>query len=586
MAMTSRKNDERARIRAARYVPGHGFEAAVEKTLNNLPRRKHASLKNRVLAASSVAAALLLLLVFTAPQIVRAAAQLYQRLFGQVVADIKAEQALPEDEKLKAMTADYERWSRWHNVEGASAEIEGVTVSVASVRTMPRDQSDANSAEGRLDLTLTFSKIPPFDPSRVDFTIAADGVEIPMKIDGSFKTYRDEGGRTLTKKEWKADWSASNCYLQGAVPTTWLKFDVDDWRWEKPRALILAAMIDGQELSIPFTFDPVKAHEQAVEMAKISLTLGEENYQHEKDSLESMETAAVPVGLTGSAQGHDWTISELSYADEKLYFTVAFGGIQEEQPQQVAMGFWLGDVTVDGMKVGLGGSDNDKLKDKNYTAIYQYPLGRDPRNLPEESLIKLTLEFGSEESRQDAAFKYNWREKKTTLPRDEAEMQAWAGQARTLEEKLYGRYPADIGYDLTPLHLAQEKDGVMMLIIGAKFRAGVERLEFLVKFDGDLASSPYDWEAEPEVTINGYRCYNDGSSGREDDSGQDIPTAYHVCPPLNISELGNGDKVVFEFPLYDVKAYDGTTNYPKPVDTLRYEFTIDKDELKPLKADD
>jgi len=583
--MTNRQIQERARIRAARYVPGRGFEAAVERTLNNLPQRKHASLKNRVLAASSVAAVLALLLAFTAPQIVRTAAQFYQRLFGQVVSDIEKEQAQPEDERLKAMTMEYEKWSRGHDVEGASAEIEGVTVSVASVRAMPRDQSDANSVEGQLDLTLSYSKIPPFDPSGVDFTIAVDGREIPMKIDDSFKTYRDEGGRTLTEREWNADWSAGNCYLQGGVPTTWLKFDMNDWQWDEPKKLELKAVIDGQALSIPFTFDPAKAHEAAVEMAKISVARTEENYWHEKGALESMEANAVPVGLAGSAQGHDWAISELSYADEKLYFTVAFSGIEEEQPQQVAMGFWLGDVTVDGMKVGLGGSGNDELKDRNYTAVYQYPLGRDPRNLPEESLIKLTLEFGGEEGRQDAAFKYNWKEKKATLPRDEAEMQSWAGQARALEAKLYGRYPTDTGYDLAPLHLAQEKDGVMMRIIGAKFCADIQRLEFLVKFDGDLASSPYNWEAEPEVTLNGYRCYNDGSSGREGDSGQDIPTAYHVCPPLNISEFGNGDKVVFEFPLYDEKAYDGTTNFPEPVDTLRYEFTIDKNALKPLKAD-
>ena len=46
-----------------------------------------------MLATSSVAAALALLLVFTVPQIVQAATQLYQRLFGQVVSDIEAEQA-------------------------------------------------------------------------------------------------------------------------------------------------------------------------------------------------------------------------------------------------------------------------------------------------------------------------------------------------------------------------------------------------------------------------------------------------------------------------------------------------------------
>jgi hypothetical protein len=320
-------------------------------------------------------------------------------------------------------------------------------------------------------------------------------------------------------------------------------------------------------------------------MAKVSLKLGEENYDHEKNELESMGANAVPVGLTGSAEGYDWAISELSYTNDKLYFTAAFGGVKEKNPKVTGLSFWLDDVTVDGMMVGLGGSDSDELKNGNYTAIYQYPLGRDPRKLPEESLIKLTLRLGDYDKKQDVAFKYNWTAKKAALPRDEAEMASWVAEAEELNKALYARYPKDVGYDLTPLNLTQGKDGVMMKITGAKFCADVQRLEFLAEFDGDLASSPYNWEADPAVTINGYRCLNDGSSGGENDSGQDIPTAYFVCPPLNISEFGNGDKVVFEFPLYEKTAYDGTTNYPEPSATLRYEFTIDKGALKPLKAD-
>jgi hypothetical protein len=579
--MANKENQERARIRAARYAPGRGFYEGIEMTLNNLPRRKHIPLRNRVLTAASIAAALVLLLIFTAPRIVEAAARLYQRMFGQVVSDIEAEQALPEDEKLKTLITDSEKWSRSHDVEGASSEISGVTVSVASVRTMSEEQS-APGVKGLLDVTLTYSKIPSFDPSRVDFTVVVDGQEIPMKIDDSFKTYREEGGRTLTEKEWKADWSSSNSWLQSGVPTTYLTFGIDDWRWDVPKQLELKATIDGQPLSIPFSFDPAKAHEEAVESAKISMKLVEENYQHEINSLKSMEANAVPVGLTGSAQGFDWAISELSYADEKLYFTAAFGGANEKSAKMASMDFWLGDVTVDGMMVGLGGSDSDALKDGNYTAVYQYPLGRDPRKLPEESLIKLTLRLGEYKKMEEVAFKYNWTAKKATLPSDGAKMTSWVTEAEELNKALYGRYPEDFGYDLTPLRLAQEKDGVMMKITGVEFRADVQRLEFLVEFDGDLASSPYNWTEDPRVTINGYRCYNDGGSGREDDNGQDIPTAFHISPPLNISEFGNGDHVVFEFPLYEKTAYDGTTNYPEPSATLRYEFTIDKDALKPL----
>ena len=576
--MANRKNEERARIRAARYAPGRGFYEVTEMTLNNLPRRKRPSFKAKMLAVSSIAAALALLMIFTAPQIVQAATQLYQRLFGQVVSDIKTEQAQPEDEKLKAMIADYEKWSRSHDVTGASAEIGGVTVSVSSVRTMPEDQPGPGG-KGLLDVTLTYSEIPTFDPSWVDFTVSVDDREIPMLVDGSFKDYRDQGRRTLTEAEWKDGWSGSNSYLQSGIPTTWVTFPVDDWQWETPRQLVLTATIDGQKLSIPFAFDPVKAHEQAVELAKVSVALMEENYNHEKGELESMEASAVPVGLTGSAKGFDWTISELAYANEKLYFTAAFGGVKEKNIKMAGMGFWPCDITVDGMRTGLVSSDNDELKDSNYTAVYQCALLRDPGNLPAESLIKLTLEMGDPGKTKYVAFRYNWKEKKAALPQDEAEMKAWVDEAKALTEALYAKYDKNVGFDMTPLNLTQEVDGASMTITGVTYDVMVDSLEFSVRVGGDTASDALNWLGSPEVTVNGYRCYYTGGS-----TAYDFPTAFNVDPPLNISEFGDGDRVVIDFPLYEKGAYDDT-NYPEPVATLHYEFTINKNELKPLKVD-
>ena len=578
--MNNRHDKERARIRAARYAPGRGFYEVTEMTLRNLPKRKRRSLKNRVLAVSSVAAALALLLVFTAPTLVQAAARLYQRLFGQVVSDIKQEQALPEDEKLKALVAEREDSLREYDVKGATTQIGGVTASVKSIRTTPVDKYNEGD-KGELDLWLTYSAIPAFDPSRVDFFIVIDGKEIPMQIDEQFKQYRDEGGQTLTEAQWASEWTLSNSQLWEGVFTTWLSFDIDTWRWDDAKALELKATIDGQPFSIPFEYDPAKAHEAAVESAKISLKLSEENFNHEKDELESMEESAVPVGLTGSTERYEWAISEMSYANEKLYFTAAFGGVTEKNPKLAGMSFWLGDVTVDGMMVGGGSSDNDALEDGNYTAVYQYPLGRDPRNLPEESLIKLTLELGDSGATKDVAFKYNWRNKKASMPKDEAEMLTWVKDAEGLKKALYSQYAQDVGYDLTGLNLTQEKDGVKMTITGANFRADVNRLEFLVNVEGNFANSPYQWMVDPVVTINGYRAANAGGGM----SGDDTPTQYDVCPPLNISEFGKGEVVVFELPLYSKGANIENTNYPDPTDVLRYEFTIDKSTLQPMTVD-
>ncbi len=577
--MTNRQNEERARIRAARYVPGHGFTEGIEMTLNNLPRRKHASFRNKVLAGSAIAAALALLLAFTAPQIVKAATQLYQRLFGQVAEDIKTGQALPEDKKLKELIAEREEWVREHKVEGATAETGGVTVSIKAIRTAPLDKYNEGD-KGELDLWLTYSAIPSFDPSWVDISLPADGKEIPMKIDEQFKAYRDEKKHTLTEAEWADEFSGSNSQLMNGELGTWLSFDVENWQWEQPKQLELKALIGGQQFSIPFAFDPVKARENTVKSAKTSLALIDDNYERKKDALESMQANAIPVGLTGSAYGYDFAISEISYADEKLYFTAAFGGVKEKNPKLVGLSFWLSDVTVDGMMTGGGNSDNAELKDGNYTAVYQYTLGRDPRNLPEESIIAVALELGDPDKKENVAFKYNWKEKKVSLPKNDAEMQAWVGEAQKLNQNLYSKYPVDIGYDLIPLNLTQEKDGVSMTIVGVNYSANAVRLEFLVKVEGDFKNSPYSWLSELNVTINDYRC-NDNGRGL---TGDDIPTGFYVSPPLSISEFGNSDKVVFELPLYDKDANFEHTNYPKPADTLRYEFTIDKSTLEPLKA--
>jgi len=56
---------------------------------------------------------------------------------------------------------------------------------------------------------------------------------------------------------------------------------------------------------------------------------------------------------------------------------------------------------------------------------------------------------------------------------------------------------------------------------------------------------------------------------------------FGFCPPLNISEFGSGDHVVLEFPLRDKGEDFEDTNYPEPAATLRFEFTIDKNALKP-----
>ena len=158
-------------------------------------------------------------------------------------------------------------------------------------------------------------------------------------------------------------------------------------------------------------------------------------------------------------------------------------------------------------------------------------------------------------------------------------MQSWVDEANALAEALYAKYDKNVGFDLTPLNLTQEVDGESMTITGVTYDVSVDSLEFSVRIGGDTTSSSLNWLGSPEVTVNGYRCYYTGGS-----TAYGFPTAFNVDPPLSISEFGDGDRVMFDFPLYEKGAYDDT-NYPEPAATLHYEFSIDKDALKPLAAD-
>lgn len=428
--MAARASDERSRIRAARYTPGPSFEEEIEMTLKKLPPRRHVPMARKILTASSVAAALALFVVLAAPPIVRAAAELYQRLFGQVVEDIEREQALPEDQRLPQLISDSWSCVRWHRLEGCDSQFGGVTVSVSTVSVAPEDRF-SNDHGGVLSVSLTYSQLPPFDPSWVDFACVVDGREIPMAVDEDFqKYYRDAGLHTRTEEEWNDGWSGSNSTVLDGIPTTVLHFKLEDWRWDTAKSLKILADIDGQSLALPFSFDPDKARAQAESDARQSLQLGATRYAEEKDQLSDMATNATSVGLTGSAYGHDWVVSEISYADSSLYFSVTFGGVEETNPNIVGFDYWLEDVSVDGISTGDGGSSNDRLLDQSYSAIYRYSLDRNAESLPESSLIAFTLILGGPDRVQHAAFEYNWQSRRVTLPQDTAQMADWYQRAK------------------------------------------------------------------------------------------------------------------------------------------------------------
>lgn len=563
---------ERDRIREARYVPSDRFDEDINMTLKHLPRRE-ATRRKQVIKGSAIAAAVVLFTVLAGPPIVRAATPLFQRLFGQVVDEIEQQQALPEEEKLRQMIADYEDAMREHPVEGASTTIMGTEVSVGYVSAFPEDYANKDGG-GSMMVTLRYDKIPPFDPSWVDFVANVDGADIPMTLDETFaEHYRGGGGQTLTEEEWNDGWSGSNSEIFEGQPTTHLQFATKDWRWDEPKQIEIKAVIDGEALSIPFTFDPVKAHETAIERARLSVKLGEENYEHEKAELNAMRDGAIPVGLTGSAFGVHYTIAEMSMADGKLYFSSTCDGATIKNTKAMPE-YSIEAASVDGMFARSISWNSDVIDGDQVSTLSNFTLGRDEAKLPASSLIKLSLTLDTPDHVADIAFYCNWAQKRVTLPKDDAEMAEWVAQAAALEQRYLDQYPSAVYYDLSDKDLSQTIGGVTMRITGASYDSW-GTMTFYVAFDGDVEACEYNlnW-LSPEASINGKKA-EENSLGY---NAEDVLTSMSFNPPIHISEFGAGNEFEISLPLFRKdREVEAGTNYPVPDDTATFTFAIAED---------
>ncbi len=581
--MTTKFDLDREKMRAARWVPDERLDAAIDQTLSHLKPRRRPSFPKRMLMASAIVAAFALFLTFAAPPIVRAAGQLYERLFGDVRRGMEDEQAKPKAERLAEQINEIKAVLRAQDVEGASAEIGGVTMSVVSICLASDVAGDdfsgwtritgANDAIGGIAyITVHYSARPSFDPSYVNFALSIDGVDIPMYVSGALQNYRDGGGCTLTEDEWNDEENRSNSENVNGTYTTLLSFKIDDWMWDAEKDLALKATIDGREVAIPFSFDPQKTHKRAMREADISLNSGGDDQLTE---IRMLEANAVPVELTGKEGECDWVISEMAFADDQLSFTAAFYSTGEARANPAAMDYRLEGVTVDGLATGAGGACNESYNGGSYAAIFQYPLCCDSENLPVTSMITMTLVCGDQANTKTVSFKYNWVDQKVILPADASEMEAWTRADQAAGAELDApQYGDEVGYDLTGLGLTAGKDGVTMTITGIAYQKNATRLEIYVAVTGNVEKSAYDWaRRDTTVTING--ADTDRAGGGMNGAALGV---IYVTAPMSIAEFGHGEAVVVEYPLCE-------KGESVPADTLRFEFTVDTGALPGLTSD-
>lgn len=569
--------EERLRIRAARYVPGERYQKEIEVTLMNLPKIRRRSMKEKILTASAVAAVLTLFLVFAAPPIVKAAQPIITKLFGNMIEQIEERQALPTDAKIEQSITEQERYSRGHSV-GAKVEFEGVTITMPEMDFFPEDAYDDTQTAGRMRTRIEYSALPPFDPNWIDFTLSYGGRDYPMEIDDGIQRYREGNLHATTEEDWRGgDFSwYSNSQIAEGVPTTYMFFPVDDWKIDEVTDMVLKGEIDGERFEIPFVFDPVKAHEEAVASAPEDVKITEEMEQERKQRLEELAAKAAPVGITKRAQGYEVTISELSVIDNMLNFGWTVSGVDGKNPKMAGMEFWLNDIMVDGYNTGFGGGGAEHdLVDGTLKAVNYVPLGRDMRRLPEESLITLKVDLGDMEEMVDVAFRYNWTTGQVTLPKDEAEEKVWVAEAKALNDALYRDFPSHVTYDLKPLNLTQTRDGLTMTLVSAEIRDSYLSIEY--EFDkGGIPQGMRlmdDWQKEPTLKLDGMASTPAGSYWMKE-----LPTGNQFVPPMFFSEIDDNTRMQFS---YTARMLDGKDKETYN-QTFEFEFALNKASMEPV----
>lgn len=482
----------RQRVQQIKRKPSRYVVDGMEQTLSNLPKRTVKSLQDKVLMASSIAAVLAVFVVYAGPPIARAAGALIERLFADRAQRYEQQLALPEDEKLAQSIASTQK-AYQENLVNAQGQFFGTRARIERVWTSADDIYEPESKRGTLRFALIYDQIPPIDPDYVDFVLVMDGREIQMIVNEELADYRARGIQALTEEQWnegdyggeRAGTNSEMNYSEALgkrVPTTMLSFPLDPWFIQRKTDMQIRATVDGRTDTLAFSFDPDQAHELAVQSAKEGAEIAVNQEKRKLEQYRTLEAAAVPVGISGSALGLDVNISELSVIDDLLSFSYSVSGIKEKNPHKVD--FWIDNLYIDGYLTWNGSGDND-LKDGVLSGVRSFALGRDPMKLPEESLLVPSMIMQLDPSMEmRLAFRYNWQTKSVALPKDEAEMNAWIAESRSLTAELYHDMSEDYGTAFPVLGGETRVDGASLRITGAELNPATINFTGEVELDG------------------------------------------------------------------------------------------------------
>ncbi len=398
--------------------------------------------------------------------------------------------------------------------------------------------------KGEACIVVDWAGTHAFDPAEAAFALVVDAEAVPA---------RDH-------METEAD---------GALRTEF-RFDIDDWAWDARKSLELCAKIGGEMLSIPFEYDPEKAYAQAIADARDMNDARAALREAMLDQFEELRAGAVPAGLEVAIQDRRFTLVGFLYRDGEIGLVYSVSGLRAESVEDAGY-IALQNLTVDGVCAGDERAGLPSLANGVYENGAIFPLGRDPANLPDESLIAFDLVMDEWDVRR-IAFKYRWADATFALPADAGEMASWAAEADERSAALYGSYGAVVYRDLSDLALSQEIDGVKMTLTSLAYVNGTNTMQLSLRLEGDVDRSRYVWTGAPTLTVDGRMAYQ-----TEGETENAAFQRFDYNPLIGIAEFQKGESYVLTFPLYDAAATPHEVLFAQPVRTLTFEFSLDAD---------
>ena len=500
-----------------------------------------------------------------------AAAPLIGQVFGHNVEKIEQYEALPEEEKAQQALTKIESYVQEHDVD-AEVEFEGIAITLPGIRLMRGMYGDSDE----LVTSITYSKMPPFDPNWVDFTLSYGGKDYPLPVDDGVAYYREEGNVATTEEELLADVFFGNTqYVDGLLSTTML-FDIPDWQIDEVTPMELRAEINGQQFMIPFAFDPAKAHEVALQRAKENAQFQQEIMAERREEFNGLIENSSGIGIVRHHDGNVITLSEMSYADRFLTFALIVEGDQPEAESKMWGSQYLMDaLRVDGVQSTFtGGRGQTNWEGDTEYSIYTKLLNRDERKLPEQSLVYLRLSMQGEKA-MEMIFQYNWKTKVVTLPIDAQEEAAWLEE----EQSLYDAYDqvshGMFVFDMKDQEQIFEGDGVRTKV--TKVTIDADGMQVFFKYQMKNKKERAQLE-DADVKMNGVTVEDDGSMGNSVDTTWE---AMKFLPAENMMELDDMNELTIRS---KVMVYN-KKNAGRDAGQLEMTFKLDKSLATREKTD-